>query len=247
MPTCLIFAHYHQSGAIRSDTSALLNALIEEIDEIYLVSTNVLDSELKKLDPRIAFTKRENYGYDFYSYKTGLDQLNPKKEYSHLTLMNSSFLCSDPDKFIDYYFKRGLSEDFEVVGLTKSWEVTEHIQSYLITISRKVLANKDFLKWWKDMNPLSDRLDVILNYEIGLSNFFLKSYELKSAFKDLPAYGQVITNPTHLFYMKLLKDVGILKIEVIKKNPWNINLAPLNAAIRQDDKLLSLVKEGLDN
>ena len=97
------------------------------------------------------------------------------------------------------------------------------------------------------MNPLNVRLDVILNYEIGLSKFLLKFYKLKSVFKTLPPYGEIITNPTHLFYLKLLQDVGILKIELIKNNPWNISLAPINSAIRKDDQLLSLVKEGLAN
>jgi len=247
MSTALVFAHFHQSGLIRSDTSALLNTLIEHIDDICFVSTNVIDSELKKLDPRIICKTRENYGYDFYSYKTGFDLINLKNKYDQLTLMNSSFLCFDPQKFINFYFKQGLSEDFEVIGLTKSWEITEHIQSYLITISAKVLENKSFLKWWGDMNPLSIRQQVILNHEIGLSNFLLKFYKLRSVLKASPAIGQEIPNPTHQFYLNLLEDVGILKIEIIKNNPWNVNLAPINKYIRQDDKFLSLIKEGLAN
>jgi lipopolysaccharide biosynthesis protein len=247
MSTSLVFAHHHQSGLIRSDTSTLLNALVEHIDEIYFISTNVKDSELKKLDPRITFKVRENDGYDFYSYKTGIDLLSLKNGYDHLTLMNSSFLCSDPQKFIDFYFKQGLKEDFEVIGLTKSWEITEHIQSYLITISGKVLQNKIFLDWWKNMVPLNIREDVILNYEIGLSNLLLKLHKLKSVFKTGPSYNQGILNPTHQYYLNLLKDVGILKIEIIKNNPSNVNLAPINKAIRHDDKFLSLIREGLEN
>lgn len=247
MSTSLVFAHFHPSGLIRSDTFTLLNILIEHIDDIYFVSTNVIDSELKKLDPRIISKTRENYGYDFYSYKTGFDLINLQNQYDHLTLMNSSFLCADPQKFINFYFKQGLSEDFEVIGLTKSWEISEHIQSYLITISAKVLENNSFLRWWEDMNPLSIRQEVILNYEIGLSSFLLKFYKLKSVFKTSPANSQEIPNPTHQFYLNLLEDVGILKIEVIKSNPWNVNLAPINKAIREDDKFLSLIKEGLAN
>jgi rhamnosyltransferase len=247
MPTCLVFAHFHQSGLIRSDTSTLLNILIDQTDEIYFISTNVTDSELKKLDPRIVCKVRENHGYDFYSYKTGLELIDFKKDYSHLTLMNSSFLCANPQKFIHYYFKQGLSQEFNVIGMTKSWEETEHIQSYLISLSREVLKNNDFLKWWADMTPVNNRDDVILNYELGLSNLLRSFYRLQSVFKTVPHIGQEIQNPVYRYYVNLLEDAGILKIQILNNNRWNIDYSALQNAINQDDNFLALVKEGLDN
>jgi len=224
-----------------------LNALVGHINQIYFISTKVNDAELKKLDPSIICHVRENHGYDFYSYKTGMDLINLKNECGHLTLMNSSFLCANPQKFIHYYFKKGLSQEFKAIGLTKSWEETEHIQSYLISLSGEVLQNKDFQKWWANMTPMDNRDDVILNYELGLSNLLRGFYTLQSIFKTAPHIGQEIQNPVYRYYVNLLEDAGILKIQILNNNRWNIDYSALQNAINQDANFLALIKEGLDN
>lgn len=243
----LVFAHFHPLGILRKDTEILLCDLTSVFDKIIFVSTNINADELVKIPRSVEAIVRENNGYDFYSYKIGIEKIfNSNIKYSQLTLMNSSFLCVDTNKLINFYFSQ-LSKKFIFCGLTKSYEGFEHIQSYFMTFQKSLLENPAFQNWWRSMTPLNVRQDVVEKYEKGLSAFISSiGIDLNSVYHPLLECS-FIANPTHAHYFDLMEKSGVLKIEVFKSNPFKLNLQPLNQLIREDEKILGYIRGGLEN
>ena len=82
----LLIAHFHQNGLIRSDLVNLIKLFNKSFNQIIFVSTNLKNSEKKKIDKFAKIITRPNYGYDFYSWKVGLNYLKKKLGYKLLIL-----------------------------------------------------------------------------------------------------------------------------------------------------------------
>ena len=140
-------------------------------------------------------------------------------------------------------------------GLTKSYELTEHVQSYFFYFSSVLLKNKYILNWWKNIKALNKRQEVIDKYEIGLSNImkenniklrsiFTKNLNLKPKnffqkitqrfreifFKDKKLYKK---NPTNYFWNEFYQKFGLIKIELIKTNPKKIDISKALKILRK--------------
>ena len=138
----LIFAHYHSNGIIRNDIIDFLNEGKKYFTKIVFVSTKINVKELNKISKKIKVIKRKNTGYDFYSYKVGWefiskilsDNIDDKKIY----FANSSILFINPKKIIDSINKIDIKKN-EFWGLSRSFELTDHIQSYFFFLFSKLI------------------------------------------------------------------------------------------------------------
>ena len=247
MRKALVIAHYHQNGLLRSDTKEFISKAANYFDNVVFVSTNLEHIYEKNLPAKVKTIIRENKGYDFFSYKIGIQELykNNWGSIDELTLINTSFIISDVDLLFKNYFKKLNSSNF-VSGLTESREITPHIQSYLMSFPKAVLSNQKFITWWEELVVIRNKKLLINEYEVGLS-VYLKNlrFILNSIYKCSLNCG--IHNPTHLHYLELLDLFGILKIEVFKTNPLGLSLKELNIRLKNNDLLLERVKDGLAN
>lgn len=247
----LVIAHYHEQGLLRGDTVKAIKVFADFFDEILLVSTHLLQSEQHKVSEYCEIVLRENVGYDFYSYRAGILLLLKRPEPIQLTLMNTSFLIFNPHKLLGNYFKKHCERlDQEFLGLTLSNEEFPHVQTYLFTISPEKWIEYPFICWWKDMEPIDERMQVIKNYELGLSDFMARSgVEVSSAFQYSPnaraKEGWHIFNPTHGAARELFEAYGVLKIETYRMNPHQIDLDFLFSNDAQD--MVMTLKEGMHN
>ena len=212
---------------------------------------------------------RENVGYDFHSYKVGLESIENPGIYDHVFIMNSSFVCFEPGKLISRFVAR-LDGSVDVLGLTFSRERTLHLQSYFIAFSRRAIMSAPLRRWWDELKPVSDREIVISRYELGLSSFLLaKGFNLAAAFEPSPTarrralcrairlsfyrpklrpFLRVMLNlhhadklnPTHFLWEDLLDEFGVLKRELFEKNPFHLDLQDLYHA--HGERLASLLK-----
>lgn len=243
----LVVAHYNRAGLIREDTIQTLQALVKLFDKIIFVTTNLNSSEIPKIPKGVDVHVRENIGYDFYSYRLGMLELIQKHPGMQITIMNTSFVVLDVKKFTEKYFiENPTSKNSDCHGLVKSNEITPHLQSFLITFSKKCTTNKFFIDWWKKMTPLNIRHQVILNYEIGLSKLLL---ELGLKMTSTYEYHEInaIQNPTHGAYLDLMNQTGIIKIEVFKTNPYKLNLNPILDLARSNQYVKNTILQGLEN
>ncbi|TDM09102.1 MAG: hypothetical protein C4K60_07135 [Ideonella sp. MAG2] len=254
-----VFAHYSASARLDQSTRGLLEHL-RNIGRTILVSTNLSLDEARSIHPDIQVIVRENIGYDFYSYKVGLASIEDPGIYDHTVLLNSSFVCFDPERLMSR-FTACLDGSVDALGLTLSRELTPHLQSYLIAFSRKAVMSPPLRQWWADMTPISDREAVIARYELGLSRCLLDhQFSISSAFrpsftaryralcqatlqdshratflplqllKNLRRANKV--NPTHFLWRALLEEFGVLKRELFEKNPFCLDLSDPSSAPR---------------
>lgn len=54
-------------------------------------------------------------------------------------------------------------------------------------------------------------------------------------------------NPSHVYYKELLQQFGIVKIELLKSNPSELDLIGLTKALGHDAGFAELVEEGSGN
>lgn len=264
----LIFAHYHSSGLIRKDIKEFLKISKKFFNKVIFISTKINSKEVKKIPKEIKIIKRKNIGYDFYSYKLGCEYINKifRNDYDdkNLFFANSSVLFVSPYKIINILKKLNINKN-EFWGISRSRELTDHIQSYFFFFSADILKNKSILNWWKKIKPLNIHYKVILKYELGLSKLMLKNkVKLMSIYKkniDLKTNNILIKipqrfneiflkepkyykkDPTNYFWKDFYKLFGIVKIRLIKDNDQRYNLKSLYNILKRK----KLLDEALNN
>ena len=254
----LIFAHYHSDGLIRKDIINFLNDSKKYFTKIVFISTKVNLKELKKISKKIKVIKRKNRGYDFYSYKIGCEyiskilRLNFNNE--KLFFANSSILFVNPKKILSLIDKANIKKD-EFWGISRSLEMTDHIQSYFFFFSANLFKNKNIFNWWKRIKPLNIHYKIILKYELGLSKLMIKNnIKLKSIYKKnlnlktnnifikiVQRFNEVFfktpkyykKDPTNYFWKEFYKLFGIVKIRLIKDNDKKYNLEGLYKILKR--------------
>lgn len=168
-----VIAHYNPDGRVPRDLFNLVTYVSKLSDRVVFVSTNIAESEINKLSPYAHVIARENFGYDFWSYKLGLQALGDLRQTERIVFFNSSFITLEPEILINGFLKPVNGKALR--GLTVSNYPKLHVQSYLFAFEDSSLINSiEFKNWWDQMTPLSNRAEVIDHYEIGMSDWFSK-------------------------------------------------------------------------
>ena len=88
-------------------------------------------------NPKIQMVKVDNIGYDFKKYYIGLLTVKNEK-YNRIWLINDSFIITKPNIFVGDMWRQILYND--LFGCYRSHEIKEHIQSYFMILSNKMVA-----------------------------------------------------------------------------------------------------------
>jgi rhamnosyltransferase len=236
-----VLAHYDPAGRVALHLRKLV-AHLASMGRVVFVSTNLAAEEERTLAaPGVEVITRPNEGYDFYSYRRGIEALGDLAAIDALTVLNSSFVCVDPATLTTRFFGRSRPH-IDVLGLTSNYEYAAHLQSYWLSFeTRAVLDSPAFAAFWRDMEPVSERDRVIPRYEVGLSHAMHGAgFKLASAFAPPAQQKPPYRNPTHVFWDALLAEFAILKVELLRKNPFRMDLSRLEAvlAARPDWRVL---------
>jgi hypothetical protein len=134
-----------------------------------------------------------------------------------------------------------------VLGITSNYEYAAHVQSYWMSFeTRRVLDSGAFASFWKDMQPVSDRNLVIPRYEVGLSQAMNRAgFRLASAFTPPAGERPPYHNPTHVFWDAVLAQFGIIKLELVRTNPFRMDLTRLDAVLQARPEWRALVDDAL--
>ncbi len=165
-----IVAHFDPADRIEPTVIELLKCVEQVFDRVLFVSTSALEaSALSSLD-KTETIERPNIGYDFYSYRVGLDRIWREGGAEQVLLLNTSILVLDPGKFTDALRRMSeLAQTHGAVGATLSRQFAEHLQSYLLLLSRPVLDAPWFRDFVNTIEPLGDKMEIVQRYEIGLT------------------------------------------------------------------------------
>nr|WP_241248339.1 rhamnan synthesis F family protein [Nocardioides sp. KC13] len=136
--------------------------------EVVVVSAGGLrDEDRAWAQARAQVVERDNRGYDFASYRAGLDAAGDLARFDLVVLANDSFIgpVVPPEQIFEEMAGRGV--DFW--GLTRNQEMDDHVQSYFVGFTPAAVASEAFVAFWRDFEPLDDRAEVIVRYEVGLT------------------------------------------------------------------------------
>lgn len=169
MNNIAIFAHYDPDNKIKDYVIYYLEQLKVISDEIIFVSTSPLDNqEQKKIESLVTkIIIRKNIGYDFHSYKTGIENIKDLANYNQLILCNDS--CYGPLFSLKDIFIQMNNQKVDFWGITSSNLLKFHLQSYFLVFNKQTLLASCFMDFWKNLPIYQNRKDIIYNYEIELT------------------------------------------------------------------------------
>jgi rhamnosyltransferase len=250
----VVVAHYHPNGRLAGDLLELVREFVRQDRQVIFVSTRLGEEGAARVAPYATVIRRENFGYDFWSYRVGLDALGNLAEYSRLLMCNSSFVTLDAAQLCSAYFEPVTAPALR--GLTASHDGRFHLQSYWISFENaSLIGSAAFRDWWAGMTPISDRQQVIDRYERGLTDWFMKAgFATRAAYVPSPedqlvaicraiearlprlAPGSVREqvrielsaanglNPTHFLWDVLFERFGVIKLDLLMHNRERLNL-----------------------
>jgi len=249
-----VVAHYDPDNILDATFHAILENLESFCDRIILVTTASLAPESLPTSPKIKTICRPNIGYDFYSYRVGIVNLLAEGGCDRMLLLNSSYLITDSavyGKTIEAMVQQ--LDHADVIGITESRQWQWHIQSYLVAMTEVTVRSTWFQSWLETISPCNTKFETILSGELGLSAAIMangakvatlfrpSSFENCKAmilwarksltWKTLPnivrpsfwfALDQF--NPTHFQAHALARQKGLVKTELVRNNPHQLNL-----------------------
>lgn len=161
-------AHYDPRGEIGPHVRRQVDALRDGVDDLLIVSTaDLTDSARRWFESRARLLQRRNFGYDFFSYKVGLDTVSDLSAYDEVIICNDTYV--GPLVPYSRIFSTMQSRAVDFWGLTGSKRISPHAQSFFVAFRPWLVDSKAFRKFWDEMVPISDRGKVINRYEVGMS------------------------------------------------------------------------------
>jgi hypothetical protein len=172
MTTLAVFSHFDPDGLVAPHVLRYVRELASAVDRTVIVSTADLDvPERRVLEEYGELIVRENVGYDFGSWKVGLDRVGDWTGYDRVVLANDSVV--GPLRPMREILATGSAGPADFWGMTISQELTPHVQSWFLVFERAALDSAAMSEFWQVMAPVSVRAQVILLYELGLSRTLL--------------------------------------------------------------------------
>jgi hypothetical protein len=270
-----VVAHYDADGRIARHLVELLRAFTALSDRVLLVSTGATPAVLAALPQGVRAITRPNVGYDFTSYRTGIEAIGRDPGLRQIVLLNDSFVCIDPARLCRRMLEAPAVEA-DLVGMTSSGEGSYHVQSHFFCFQgSKVLESEAFAAWWSSMQPLSDREEVIRRYELGMTpHFAAAGFRVAAAFAptteqhfravcrwfEVPGRAPPVSpqrqvtldltradtlNPLHFLWDDILDEFGVVKLELLKANPFGVNLHRFAVLQRRNARIRQLVADAL--
>ncbi|MBA3026534.1 MAG: hypothetical protein FP820_09005, partial [Sulfurimonas sp.] len=170
-----IFSHFDSKQTIEAYVVAMLKSLYQLGFDIIFVSTShkITTQQLHKIDKYLLMSiVRQNKGYDFISWKTGLSFVEDYKNYEMILHINDSifFPLVNPKKMFDTMKAKKL----DCWGLTDSFKQTYHLESFFWVVHQRLLKSQVYENFWNECQILSDKSEIIQKYEMGFVPYFVK-------------------------------------------------------------------------
>jgi Rhamnan synthesis protein F len=163
-----VMAHYDPRGEVGPHVRRQVAALAEGVDDLVIVTTAELtDASRSWLTGHGRLIERDNFGYDFFSYKTGLDAVADLTAYDEVVICNDTYV--GPLTSYRSIFAEMADQPVDFWGLTGSERIRPHLQSFFVVFRSWLVGSDTFRGFWETMTPISNRSKVIHRYEVGMS------------------------------------------------------------------------------
>ena len=222
-PVC-IFSSYDDEGIVREIVYHYLQQLkMAKFDMVFVSTSPVLSElDLKKLaDLCIRIISRENKGYDFYSWKVGLEHYPQHCEHAGLLLANDSVY----GPFFDFgdIIEKLRCNQADIIGLTENNQYYPHLQSYFIYCKKPAFLSKEFRDFFDCVKVTSLKSVVIRQYEVGFAQRLSRRFKISALYpisnmsdqiRKL-GYSEKDIDPTFRLWEELIID---FKFPFVKKS-----------------------------
>lgn len=249
---CLIYAHWDRDGVVDPYVIHSLRQYRSAVDRIVFVSTNyqIRSREIEGVADDVIV--RENKGYDFQSWREGLDSLG-STTFDEVVFTNSSVY--GPVWQMERVFASPITRRGGLWGMSISCQHTVHLQSYFMAMSRPFLGSEAARQLWQNVHPLDNKTCVIKEYELTWMSRCLAAGVPVNAFFDARqlhgvtlgeqlanivrwpptprhsrCYRRAVRsapcNPTHMQWKQMLEcGAPFVKIDLFARNPYGMRLS----------------------
>ena len=169
----VLFAHWDPECLIDPYVIHYLGELKKIADITFYSDCDLPQTELAKIESLcVALGAGRHGAYDFGSYRKAYQSVADRLEhYDELILANDS--CYGPFMPLRDVFEKMESHNYDYWGLTEyaspSFGDFKHLQSYFVVMKRQVFLHDYFRLFMEGVKVELEKRDVILNYEVGLS------------------------------------------------------------------------------
>jgi hypothetical protein len=175
-PKIVLFMHFDGRGLVRGQMLDYMRELKENGREVVFVTNAgrlqpVALSALQEICAAVII--RKNIGYDFGAWRDALDHLGlPRAETEEIIFANDSVFgpllpLGDTLRRINY-------AKADVWGMTESWQLRYHLQSFFLAFGPAALRAEAFEKFWKSVRPVPAKSYIVRAYEIGVTQAMVK-------------------------------------------------------------------------
>jgi lipopolysaccharide biosynthesis protein len=264
MKRALIFAHFDPDGLIDDHVLYSLTCYRQYFQIIHFVSTADLSvyqqSRLSSLVDRVIV--RENIGYDFLSWRVGLEMLPAGVAFDEFIFANDS--CYGPCHDMALFWGKVEALNADIWGASLNRQFAPHVQSYFMGFRGAAIRSGFMRRFWDDVAVISDKMDMILAYEVGLSvkamaeglsvkgvvdyptidaDLLSRVLADNASQTDMERSAKAIAyltdehfpNPAQLYWAETLRRGSpFIKVELLRDNPLSANLAGLYHYLKRE-------------
>jgi len=238
--TILFYVHFNKFNRVEDYVIYQLQQMRPVFDTIIVLSNSLVtpEDEQRLLQNGDRFFQRMNHGFDFAAWRDGLEWVgwDETDTYDEVTIMNDT--CFGP--LFDFYQiyeqmqKRnvdfwGMTANIALDGLVlgegrhaRTVFAPEHLQSYYATFTKPVVSSKTFRDFWAGVKDYDDVFDVIINYEIVLTDALVKAGFTHTSYHDAVAFWN-----KRVMKMRELDTTAVGAGDLTKYNPGYTCVRPL--------------------
>jgi len=186
MNRAIVFVHYDRDNIVDDYVYHYLKELEKNASYLIFISTaQLLDKDVKTLSHHCSkVVIRENIGYDFMSYKTGLESFN-YQNYDEVVICNDSVY--GPLYPLETVFEKMQNNTCDFWGITDNTDFNYHLQSYFLVFKKHVISSVTFKEFWEQVKVLHNKDEIIKKYEVGLTKSLLDKGFSSTIYTDFQA------------------------------------------------------------
>jgi len=211
MNRACVFVHYDKDNIVDEYVYYYLQSLKEVCSKIIFVTvSNIKVCDIKKLEKlNIQVVVRDNVGYDFYSYKVGLNYLD-LNNFDELILCNDS--AFGPLFSLCDIFKYMKDKKCDFWGITECELIKYHIQSYFLVFKKEIIDSKVFQDFWNELKIIEDKDILIKEYEVGISQLLIKNDFIAKSYIN----NNVSLQDLYKSYIRAIKYKRFKRLRILK-------------------------------
>lgn len=229
-----LFSHFDHDDIIDDYVVYYIKELSRLYDVVFISTSSGMSSkEISKIEAVcLGYIIKENTGYDFGAWKSGLNYISKLvDDYDYLLMCNDSVY--GPFTGLEKIVAAMELSDIDVWSMSDNNEYHYHLQSFFVQYSKAALNHKIFNECWDNFKIFDDKKTLINKYEVGFFNNVVKNSGLKINVL-YSTENKTFLNPLHYHWKEMLMSgFPFLKIELLKKNPMSIDISDYKDVIQK--------------